>query len=55
MNTETQAQAQTATTAGPEMVNAYHNQIQQAQLKALCPLHDTFRTGRYYKKNWTSK
>ena len=25
------------------------------QLPALSPLHETFRSGRYFKRTWTSK
>lgn len=32
-----------------------HNLTMAGQLPSPSPLHDTFRTGRYFKKNWTSK
>ena len=39
---------------GQTLVNEYHKSL-AAPLPALSPLHDTFRSGRYFKKNWTSR
>ena len=40
---------------GQELVNEVNRSAAQRQLPALSPLHETFRSGRYFKRTWTSK
>ena len=38
-----------------ELVNEVNRSAAVRQLPALSPLHETFRSGRYFKRTWTSK
>lgn len=40
---------------GHEAVNTVNRSAAVRQLPALSPLHETFRSGRYFKRTWTSK
>ena len=54
-------QVELQTDQGKDAVNAVNARaygVRSAavrQLPALSPLHETFRSGRYFKRTWTSK
>ena len=41
--------------SGQEAVNEVNRSAAVRQLPALSPLHETYRSGRYFKRTWTSK
>ena len=48
-------QVEPQTDQGKDAVNEVNRSAAVRQLPALSPLHETYRSGRYFKRTWTSK